>query len=198
MASSYKQTYTIEKDITYKNKYDNYKETAEERFHVSNKASIYVGKLKEEQKLEVLEVSDVEFIIEDQDDNSGNVTAWLEVPGKGTFVVDMEAGEYIIDVERANVLVRVPYPELCNVRIDYANVQKMLFRKEGILNGNHKEGEKIAEEQYDKAYALINREFVSNQNYHQNAMNAAKSTIEALIKQLNPEVDNITVEVEFY
>lgn len=35
--------------------------------------------------------------------------------------------KYIVDEERANVLVRVPYPELVNVQIDYENVRKLLF-----------------------------------------------------------------------
>lgn len=128
LADSYTSEYRKQKDITYQDKYDAYKNAAEEKFHVSNRVSIYIGSLKEEEKLEVLKVSDVEFVIEDKDDNDGNVISWLEVPGEGAFVVDLKAGEYIVDNERAHVLVRVPYPELANITVDYANVQKLLFK----------------------------------------------------------------------
>ena len=35
-------------------------------------------------------------------------------------------------------------------------------------------------------------------NFYLNAQAAAVSTIETLVKQLNPEVDNLVVDVEFY
>ncbi len=195
--NSYTNAYNEQRNATYQEKYDSYKESAEEKFHVSNRVSIYVGNLKEEEKIEVLKVSDVEFIIEDKDNNDENVISWLEVPGEGVFVVDLKAGEYVIDNERAYVLVRVPYPELTNITIDYANVQKILF-KDDIYNGSYKEGEELAKQQLSQAELLIKKEFTSNQNFFKNAQEAAISTIETLVKQLNPEVDNLVVDVEFY
>ena len=197
MAATYKAVYEAERDMTYQEKYENYKAAAEEKYHVSNSVSIYVSNLQEEQKLEVLKVSDVEFIIENSEDNSNNIVSWLEVPGEGTFVVDLKAGEYIVDEERADVLVRVPYPELINVHIDYANVRKILFKND-ILNESYKIGEDLAKEQLDKADALLKKEFTSNQNYYLNAQEAAKHTIEALVKQLNSDIPNLSVDVEFY
>lgn len=197
LADSYTNAYNEQKSMSYQEKYDIYKNAAEENFHVSNRVSIFVGDLKEEEKLEVLKVSDVEFIIEDKDGNDGNVISWLEVPGEGTFVVDLKAGEYIVDNERAHVLVRVPYPELTNIKIDYVNVQKILF-KDDIYNGNYREGEDLAREQLSQAELLIKKEFTSNQNFYLNAQKAAISTIQALVKQLNPEIESLVVDVEFY
>ena len=162
-----------------------------------NRVSIYIGNLQEEQKLEVLKVNDVEFIIENKEDNKENIISWLEVPGEGTFVVDLKAGEYIVDEERASVLVRVPYPELTNVKIDYANVQKILFQND-IFNDSIKIGEELAKNQLDKADALIRKEFASNENFYLNAQQAARHTIEGMVKQLNPDVSGLTVDVEFY
>ena len=199
MADSYTNAYKEQKEATYQEKYDTNKNSIEKKFHVSNRVSIYVGNLKEEEKLEVLKVSDVEFIIEDKDSNDGNVISWLEVPGEGTFVVDLKAGEYVIDNERAHVLVRVPYPELTNITIDYANVQKILFKDEkGIFNGSFGEGEDLARQQLSQAELLIKKEFTSNQNFYLNAQEAAISTIETLVKQLNHEVEGLVVDVEFY
>lgn len=197
LADSYSNAYNEQKEATYQEKYDAYKNSAEEKFRVSNRVSIYVGNLKEEEKLEVLKVSDVEFIIDDRSNNEGHVISWLEVPGEGTYIVDLKAGEYVVDNERSHVLVRVPYPELTNITIDYANVQKILF-KDDFFNGSYKEGEELARQQLSQAELLIKKEFASNQNFYLNAQAAAVSTIETLVKQLNPEVDNLVVDVEFY
>lgn len=197
MASTYQEVYEVEKDAAYQAAYEGYKSAAEEKYHVSNRVSVYIGNLQEEQKLEVLRVTDVEFIIEDKADNADEITSWLEVPGEGAFVVDLKAGEFIVDERRASVLVRVPCPELTNVHIDYANVQKILFKND-IFNESYKVGEDLAQSQLDKADALIRKEFTSNENFYLNAQEAAKHTIEALVKQLNPEVPDLTVDVEFY
>ena len=66
------------------------------------------------------------------------------------------------------------------------------------LNESYKVGEKLAKQQLDKAYVLLTKEFTSNQNYYLNAQEAAKHAIETLVTQLNPEVPNLTVDVEFY
>ena len=199
VAASYTNAYNEQRNIVYQEKYDAYKSSAEEKFHVSNKVSIYVGNLKEEEKLEVLKVSDVEFVIEDKNNNDGKIISWLAVPGEGSFVVDLKAGEYVIDNERAHVLVRLPYPELTDITIDLANVQKILF-KDNIFNGNgsYSEGEELAQRQLRQAELLIKKEFTSNQNFYLNAQKAAISTIKALVKQLNPKVENLVVDVEFY
>ena len=199
MADSYSKACEEQKDATYKEQYNSYMNSIEEKFHVSNRVFIYVGNLKEEEKLEVLKVSDVEFIIEDKENNDGNIIAWLEVPGEGTFVVDLKAGEYVIDNARSHVLVRVPYPKLTNITIDYANVKKILFKDEkGIFNGSYSIGEDLARQQLSQAELLIKKEFTSNQNFYLNAQEAAISTIETLVKQLNPKVEDLVVHVEFY
>lgn len=196
LAENYSSAYLSEKDTAYKAQYQSYYEVAEKEYHVSNEVSIYIGDLKEEEKLEVLKVSDVEFIIEDKGDNSGNMVSWLEVPGEGTFVVDLKASEFIIDNERHYVLVRVPYPELTNVMIEYANVNKLLF-KDDLFNGSYREGEELATQQLGEADLLIKKEFLSNQNFYLSAQKAAKSMISNLVKRLTPDVPDLTVVVEF-
>lgn len=197
LEDNYNSSYASEKNETYQKIYDVFFDVAEEKYHVSNMVSISIGDLKETEKLEILKVSDVEYIIEDKKDNSSNIISWLEVPGEGAFVVDLAAGEYIVDDEREYVLVRIPYPELTNVTIDYANVNKLLFEND-IFNDSYSAGEDFAEQQLNKADLLIKKEFVSNQHFYLNAQDSARSTIINLVKQLNPKVPNITVEVEFY
>ena len=168
-----------------------------EKYRVSNRVSIYIDDLKEEEKLEVLKVSDIEYVIEDAKDNDEKAIAWLEVPGEGTYVIDLKASEFIIDNERAHVLARIPYPELTNVRIIEEDVKLLLFR-DNVFNGSYGAGEDMAREHYREALYLINKEFVSNQNFYLNAKEAAIRSVESLIFQLNPKVKNLIVDVEFY
>lgn len=194
---SYSSAYKTEKDSTYKAIYDKFKSIAEEKYHVSNRVTISIQEVKETAKLEVLKVSDVEFIIEGKQDNDNNITTWLEVPGDAAFIVDLAAGEYIVDDERQYVLIRLPYPELTNVSIDYANVKKLLFQND-MFNDSYSAGEDTAKKLLDKADLLIKKEFISNETFYLNAQDSARSTIINLVKQLNPKVTDIDVEVEFY
>ena len=197
LADSYNAAYALEHDAAYQTQYQKYFDAAEAKYHVSNEVLITIGDIQETEKLEVLKVSDVEFIVEDKNSNDGNITSWLEVPGEGTFVVDLQAAEFVIDNARAHVLVRAPYPELTNVSIDYGNVQKILF-KDDIFNGSYKEGEELAQKQLNEGDLLIKKEFASNQNFYLSAQEAAISSIQCLVRQMNPGVDNLAVDVEFY
>ena len=193
---SYQQSYDEEKDAAYNAKYQKYFEDAEEKYHVSNDITIYLGNVKETQRLEILKVSDVEFIIEEEEDNDSGIISWLEVPGEGTFVVDMKMAEYIVDNGRRHILVRVPYPELSNVTIDYGNIKELLF-VDNMFNGSYKEGEELAMQQINEADVLIKKEFISNQNFYLSAQKAAKNMIANLITQVNPDIPDLVVEVEF-
>lgn len=174
---------------------DNY-EAAEEKHHASNRVTIFLDNIEETKKLEVLNVYDVEYVIVEDEKNN---IAWLEVPGKGVYVIDLETAEFSIDQVRKYVLVRVAYPELENVEIDKAKIQKLLFEKDGFMkNGNYKEGEELAQQMLDEAFIMIENEFLSNESFFQNAQEAARTSITNLVLQWNPDVEGLKVEVDFY
>lgn len=195
--NSYNSTYALERDAAYQAQYEKYYERAEREYHVSNRVTVSIGDLRETAALEVLTVSDIEYIVEEGSANRNGITSWLEVPGQGTYIVDLQAAEFIVDNERAYVLVRAPYPELTNITINYANVQKLFFKNDW-RNDSYKVGEELARKQLSSADMLIKKEFASNQHFYLSAQEAARSTIQCLVKQLNPEISDLTVEVEFY
>ena len=197
LTDSFNASLASERDAAYQEQYRKYYDAAEAANHVKNRGSIYIGDITETEVLEVLKVSDVEFIVEDSKDNAGNVTSWLEVPGEGTYVVNLKAAEFIVDNERASVLVRLPYPELTNISIDYSNVKKILF-KDDVFNGSYKQGEDLAMKQLNEAELLIKKEFASNEHFYLNAQEAAVSTIECFVREMNPDIEDISVTVEFY
>lgn len=170
----------------------------EKKYHVSNKITVSLNNIDEDQKLEVLRVSDIEFIIVEGENNSNNITSWLEVPGEGVYTVDLKGAEYIVDEENSYILVRVPNPELRYVTIDYKNVKKLLFKNDKLFNDSFSVGESLAKDMLDQGDLLIRKEFSSNQNYYKNAQESAISSIQYIIKNLNKDVDNLQVDVEFY
>ena len=197
LKKSYKTTFEKEKEAAYNAQYEKYFKQAEKAYHVSNRVNISIEGLKETANLEVLEVSDTEYIISDKEDNGNGITSWLEVPGQGTYIVNLQAAEFIVDNEREYVLVRAPYPEITNISIDYGNVKKLLF-KNNIFNDSYSVGEDLARSQLNSADLLIKKEFASNQHFYLSAQEAAVSSIQCLVKQLNPKLPDMTVDVEFY
>ena len=112
LANSYSSAYESERADAYEELYQNAFDKAEAKYHVSNKAIISIANVKKTEKLQVIEAHQKEYITRNRDETTGNVTAWIEVTGKGVFVVDLKAAEFIVDNEHCHVLVRVPYPEL--------------------------------------------------------------------------------------
>jgi len=194
LMNSFSAAFTTEKDAAYEKLYQAAFDRAEQKYHVSNEVVISIGNLEESQKLEVLKASDVEFITEDKDNNSGNVTAWLEVNGEGTFVIDLQAAEYIVDNERRYVLVRIPNPELTNIKIK--STTRRLF-SDDFKNGSYSEGVDLALKQRNEAQLQIQKSLMSNQYIYSNAKDVAVGMIKNLVRQFNPDIPDLTVDVEF-
>ena len=197
LADSYNSAFATEREAAYETLYQKFYDDAESNYHVSNRETIQLGELREVADLEVLKVSDVEYIIDESSDNGKGITAWLEVPGNGIYIVNLKAAEFIVDGQRSYVLVRAPYPQLTNVTIDYSNVNKLLFKND-VFNESYKYGEEQAERMLNSADSKIMKEFMANEHFFLSAQNAAKSSITCLVKQLNPENQDLVVEVEFY
>lgn len=197
LRAKYVETYEEERTAAYQSLFQKFFDRAEKEYHVKNRVSISVGDMQEVANLEVLNVSDIEYIIVDADSNEHNITAWLAVPGEGTYVINLQAAEFIVDEERTHVLVRAPYPEMTNITIIYRDVEKLLFKND-MFNESYRVGEDLAKRQLDSADLLIKKEFASNQLFYISAQEAGKSIIECMVKQFNPEIPDLDVEVEYY
>lgn len=194
LANSYVASYNAERTSSYQKLYQSAFTKAEENYHTSNTVIISLGNIEETQKLEVLTANDIEFITEVRDNNTGNVTAWLEVEGQGTFVIDLNAAEYVIDNAHRYVLVRVPNPELTNISI--IRTTKRLF-SDDWKNGSYSEGVDLAIKQRNEASLQIQKALLSNQYIFSNAKDISVSMIQNLVKQFNPDIPDLEVEVEF-
>lgn len=198
-------------DEAYQFFYDMSYDTAEKAHHVSNDVSITIGDLREEQKLEVLKVSDVAYETPEPEDQGwfdalianitgifdADVVSWLEVPGNGVFTVNLQAGEFIIDEERQYVLIRVPNPELTEFAIDYENVELLLFEEGGAFKNSAKYGVDKAMEQLQSAELTMMQNVNNNQEFYKRARESTEKMLVNLVQQLNPQLPGLVVEIEF-
>lgn len=187
-SETYEQTKADEEKAAYDKAYSENK--------VTNDVAISVGSLRSEAELEVLEVFDVEYIIEEEEDNEEGILSWLMVPGKGVYTVDLTAAEFIVDEERCYVLVRVPEPEMKDCTIVYNEVQQLLFKNKGF-NESISIGEDAARKQLQEAYVRLEKNLGVDLNFYQSAELSAKRVITSLVKALNVKIPDLIVEVEF-
>ena len=188
---SREDTYTKYKDMAYK--------MSESGYHVSNRVAISINAVKEKSELNVLRVNDVVYIITEKNETKSGTSSWLKVSGKGVFSVNMTAAEYVVDNTRRHVLVRVPRPVIdsSNISIDKTEI---LHFKENKWNSENsvKSGEDLARDQLGEAKQKIQEDFESNEQYAKLAESSTTSILEALIKGINPDIEDLNVEVEFY
>lgn len=186
-------------DTAVQNTYDEFYQTAfdfaEKQNHVSNYAIISVENIQEISRLEVLTVSDCEFVIKNADEESSTV-AWLEVQGTGVFTVDLSASEFITDSERKNVLVRIPKPALTECTVSEADDR---FWKDGSIffNGSTAEGVQLAQAQMREGRIMVENAIRQNRTFNDAAKKSAVYMIQSLVQQWNPTIPDLQVEVEF-
>ena len=195
-ASAAHDAYIAAKEHTEKSIYQMFYDAAEARYHTSNEVTISVESIREEANLEVLRVSDVEYIVQEGDDTNKGITSWLEVPGEGVFTVDLKASEFVIDNQHHYILARIPNPVLSNCEIIYKDAVQLEY-KNNFTNDSIKDGEDLARTQYKEAYIKIWTEFTSNQQFFLAAQSAAKTMVTNLIKSFNPDIPDLVVDVEF-
>lgn len=191
---AYMNAESMAAEETYNKIYDVAFEASEKKYHVKNNISIDIASIQEEAKLEVLRVSDVEYVIESKKDNDDGIEVWMEFYGDGVFTVDMKASEFIIDYEHQYVLVRVPRPELTNCRITQAN---QLFWQNGICNKSISVGIDKAVNMRNEGYKKLKNYMKSNTKFYKSAKTSAQIIISDLVRKLNPGQTSLVVEVEF-
>ncbi|MGM9941880.1 MAG: hypothetical protein ACI32N_07830 [Bulleidia sp.] len=184
---------------------------AEKMYHVSNRATIELGDIQMKSNLEVLQVSDVyyEILPKEKRDLLGDLinfipdlfkedtTLWLEVPCEGVFTVNLQTAEFITDPENAYVLVRLFEPEITNFRINYDEVECQPSEKVEKLNGDVKFGADKAREVLKDADLQMKQKLKNDPELFTKAKEFTKTFLTSLIKELNPDFENLTVDIEF-
>lgn len=196
------------KDESAENVYQRYYDWGYQNYRVTNEVKIQIDSLKQESKLEVLNVHDIIYQLEKTEENRSwlnniigrfikSPTVWLEVPGEGVFTVDMKQSEFIIDETRQHVLVRVPSLELSNFRIVYSDVKLLYYEDGGWIHNSVGDGVDKVQDQVDAAQNQLMINIQNNQKFYKAAQESTKRVLIDWVKKLNPELPDLTVEVEF-
>lgn len=194
---AYDAAFDQEVENTYQWFYDTAYENAEKNYHVSNRVNIEIGRVQEMAKLEVLVVPATEYVIGTAEDNSQNIESWMRINGEGVFTVDLSTGEYIVDAEHKTILARVPLPVLSDCRIDNENGVEIMHFSNDIWNDDFHTGEKLAQSQIAQGQAKIRNSILGNREYNSTAKEFAERLIIQQIKEVNPEIPDLSIEVEF-
>ena len=182
------------KNSAYNGIYQRAYDSAERRNHVSNYALLSIEDVREISRLEVLTVSDSEFVIKDEDEND-KTTSWLEVHGTGVFTVDLSAGEFLVDSQRKYVLVIIPEPVLTECKI--SDTGEQFWNKGTLHNGSVADGVRLAQDQLSEGRTKLEDAMKQNRNFYDAARKSAVQAIEELVLQWNPNVPDLQVDVKF-
>lgn len=167
---------------------------SEKKNHVANYAVINIENVRELSRLEVLKVSDTQFVIERPEDNDQKITSWLEVKGIGVFTVDLAMSQFIADSERGYVVARVPWPELTECKVE--GTGKQLWKNDW-RNDSVGDGVRLSQKQLGEGQKLLENSMKSNQRFYSAAEESAKWMIRLLVQRWNPQIPDLEVEVEF-
>lgn len=201
--NNYLTAYNTAYDTTKNSTYEKYRQAGHdagyENYHVKNEVDIYVGDIQECSNLEIMKVSDFDYATSNKSENSEKIDSVFEVTVTGTYCVNMQLSEFIIDNKNKIVTVRVPNPALTNFTSKY---EMLYFSKNGTIldifdNGNYREGEDFAIQQLTECKAEIMHSLEYNQENNRNAEESARSVLTNIIKRLNPEIPDLKVYIEF-
>ena len=109
----------------------------------------------------------------------------------------MNTAKFIVDNERDYVLIRLPKPELTSITIEYDNVLLLYSEDGGLLKNSVKDGVDEARKSYLNAEHNIKQNLLNNKSNSIRAEESAKTLLTNFVKQLNPQIENLIVEVQF-
>lgn len=214
-------TFTLGIQGTYHSAKDTAKQETEESFynavfelsesahHLSNDITIQIQGITEIRNLEVLNVFLTDYQIWPEQETSGGVLdivvdpligdaeAWIRFDGIGTFTVSLQNADFILDEQRKSVLVRVPSPVMERVLIQQDEDDVLYTSDAGLFNNASDTGQQLVLSLTQKAQQDMTAKARSNPEYYAQAKASAEKTITQLIKNLNPDLPDLTVEVEF-
>ncbi len=192
---------------TKKNTYDQFKQKAFDYFeaqnHVSNRVTISVGNIKEENALEVLSVSDSWVKVSDPDTDEDQTRRWVEFSATGVYIVDMSVSEFIIDDYNGFVIVKLKTPQLSHVALDSETKAYLLKKEKGFFelsgNGDYDTGVNMLLNDRAEALEVLTKRLNSNDDNLTRAKSSAESFIRSFIRNVNPDLNlkDSDIQIQF-
>ena len=197
-ASAFNTAYNKTKEDTYNAFYQAAYDYLEHTYHLSNKATISIGNIKEENALEVLKVSTSWCQIVPDKDSNEKTGRWVLFNGSGVYTVDLRCSEFFVDNDNRFILIKLPTPKLNHIHLD-GNTKIYKCDREGWGNGDFNTGHEMY--MSDKAEAQINitQKLENNDENLSKAKSAAESLVKNLIKSVNQDLNlkDSEIQIEF-
>lgn len=190
---------------TKQNTYDQFKQMAfdynEKKNHVSNRATLTIGNIKEENSLEVLTVGDSWVKISNPDIDKDRTRRWVEFSASGVYVVDMSLSEFIIDDYNNFVIVKLKTPQLSHIALTDETEIYLFEYEKGLFtkDGNDDLGTKLAFKDRKEAFIKLTEQLQDNKENIEIAKKSAESFIRTFIKNANPDINlkDSDIQIQF-
>ncbi len=196
------ESYAVASQEMYEEEYERFRERGEQAYHVQNRAAVAIdlSTLRKENRLEVLRFRSSALV------HSDDRKYWQLWSGSGAYTVNLQAGEYITDNERAAVYIYLPSPVLDeSVELDGTPMQQYELTGDGFfstllekISTSSAMGEEAERKMIKEASESIKSSMIENELYYEAAKENAVSTVRGLVYACNPDIPNLTVEVDFY
>lgn len=182
-------------DETKQNTYDQFKQKAfdyyEKKNHVSNRGTLTISNIKEENALEVLSVSDSWVKISDPDTDAEKTTRWVEFSATGVYTVDMTVSEFIIDEYHNLIYVELKTPQLNHIALNTETKAYLYKYEKGFteVNGDYDSGVKELLNDREEALNHLTEQLENNDENLVVAKKSAEELIRTFLKNVNPDMN---------
>lgn len=198
---SFKDSYNNKKESISSEIYQKFYDEAEKKYHVTNRATINLGNIREESKLEVLKVIESTCVIQTDKERSEGNHRWVKYTGEGIFTIDLTISEFLVNNDKHYVLIRIPEPSMTEFQILNENTEYLMYAYDKLIgNGSIEQGVSLSMDFQARAYTEIKNSIYDNQNYFIKAKESAKEELTKIVKLLNStdEMSDLVVEIEFF
>ena len=169
-------------------------EYAIKKYQATNEVYISVTEIKETANLQVLSVIERD-VAKQTEEEKDKIEYWILYEGIGTYTINLQISEFIVDQERHYVSVRIPRPELT---VTYGEGEIKLNTQKGLFDRSSKEGFDIYKKAQARAQSTIREKIENNKEYTRMAEEQAKEQLEKLIRLFNNDVVDLEVDIRFY
>ncbi|WP_044974511.1 hypothetical protein [Ruminococcus sp. HUN007] len=192
--SAFDKAYTESKEAQTPLTYEQYYLAALEQYKTTNDIRTDITADYGNGKLEVMKIYDTVAIPQTAEED-GVSSLTLVIPVNGVYTADLQLAEFITDQQRRTVMVRIPYPELSDITVDYDNA-KLVDESGIVISAGKMTTPELAHSEFEEKSIDVRELISSNKVFSENAAETVRRKITSAIMALNPYEDVIT-EVEF-
>lgn len=193
--SAFSNSYKTNNDETKKEVHEDGYEHGHEETEINAYEIISVDNVQKVKKLDVLTVLAQEYVIDDETSLKGHIE-WFRVKGYGTYSINLEGAEFVVDNANNYVFAKVARSTLEKTKYDEYELLATIDNSHELIK-NQSTGANAGINQIHMFEEAISKHFENNNQAQDRVDEAGKKSIEELIKKSNPQVEDLVVKVEY-